>query len=315
MVIQKSEVKNVVNLQNGMFCHFTPEHLIISEEKRFLFDKNKIQLHKTRNVRTWRIVFNIIYTLLFISVTLYTNFYPLILLLFVSLWDLKQLKRYYLPINKSRIIPIENITHFEIKRGSLGLNYLYVFLEHNQIKSFIPLKLYDSESTTQYAVKLAESTGKEVIQANSGIEQITGDFFSTSDAAGYVLTGQKMRYIEHQQYNPDRIDNYQYLRIFALVLMGIGTTALILKIYMMVNGSRQFVDYCVLILILFILRIPFPYLTKALPNGFELNSIVSIQERKKKYILTVKQGWLPLKIHFRKKLVGEEIKKLLEHKI
>ena len=309
MTSKKSERIPKVVLRSGMFCHFFPEHLLISSNQNSSLDVSKIKLNKTWNVKKIRLVLNVIYTLIFVTACFYTGFYPLILLLFVSLYDLRQLKRYYLPINRSKVIPIKQITHFEVGKGGLNLNYLYLFIEHEGKKSMIPLKLYDSDSTLATAISLAEQTGKKVLKPNEQ-KAIKGPYYPVNETSGYVVDEGKAYFIEHGEFKPDRIDNYQYLRAFAGLLLCIGVTALIVKIDLITQRPFRAVDGAVLLILLALLRIPLPYLFKALPNQFELSSIQEIKENSSNYVLTLKEGKFKKRVHFQKKWADPETKNL-----
>ena len=300
MTSQKSERNPKVSLRSGMYCHFFPEYLLINSNQKGILDLDKIKIHKTRDLKKIRLTLNVLYTLIFVSACFYTGFYPLILLLFVSLYDLRQLKRYYLPINRSKVIPIKNITHFEIGKGGLDLNYLYVFIQFEGKKSMLPLKLYDSENTLLNAIALAEQTGKKVIRPNEP-KSIKGPYYPVNENSGYVVDQGKAYFIEHGQYKPDRIDNYQYLRVLAWVLILIGIVAILVKIDLVTQRPFRTVDGAVFLLLMGLLSIPYAYLFKALPNEFELTCVGRVKETSKKYILILREGKFPKKVHFSKK--------------
>ena len=75
-----------------------------------------------------RIIVNILFSGLVFAIAFYSGFYPLSLLLFLSLYDLRSLQRLNLPINKSRFIPYENIEEVKLIKGILRFNYAHIII-------------------------------------------------------------------------------------------------------------------------------------------------------------------------------------------
>lgn len=315
MEIKKSDPNSLIKLQNGEYCHITDQFLVINETLNF--DKNKINqdqinLSKTKNWKNVRLTINVIFTLAIFSFSIYTQFYPLALLLFVAIWDIRQLKRYQLPINKTKVIPLKNITTVAIKRGQLGLNYMDVFLENQGVKSFIPLKLYDSESTLEQAKQIIQNLGKLTESPANETSKISGPSFSINEISAYVLQDEKWHYIEHGIFDKSRTDNYLYLRSFSYFLIALGISMIGIKIYLIFTNPSNWIDFSVLVLLSALLVVPYKYISKALPNVFSQKEIIDIQQNKKKHFIILKSKWgKNLKIHIKNRFIPKDFNEML----
>ncbi len=312
MAIKKNSADLALNLQNGEYCHFLPNHLVINSKLSFEYDNFKIDLSKTKNNKKARLVLNVFFTLIVFSFAFYTQFYPLALLLFVSLWDLRHLKRFKIPKNKAKIIPINKISEIKLSRGKLGFNYLDIYVLNEGVKSFIPLQLYESESTLAQAKTLVNNTGKLTSFPETDRIKLTGPSFHVGNISSYVLHDKKWHYCEKGIHSKSRVDTYQYLRVLSWFLVGLGLYSIGVKIYAMNVNHAYPVDFVVLAILASMIRIPYKYLSKALPNTFEVKHFVKLVEKKKKSLIVInidsKINW---KIYVKNSLNKENLKTVI----
>ncbi|MFT6716246.1 MAG: hypothetical protein ACJA0Q_000881 [Saprospiraceae bacterium] len=312
MSATKSTVQATINLQNGMFCHLTEDFFVVNNVQKPKFTNFSYDLSKTKNYKKFRIVLNILFTFVFITAAIWSQFYPLILLMFVSLWDLRQLKRYKLPINKTKIIPIIKISEIQLKRGKMGFNYMDVFIESEGVKSFIPLQLYDSESTLTHAKNVAEHTGK--LSESPEVDKIKIEDFQIplNETSSYSSKNQTLYYTQNHIYDKARTDSYQYLRGIAYFLMSMILISIAIKINTIASVHTNYVDYVVIALFLLALLIPYKYSRKALPNVIDFSEIISLQKGTKKTYLILKQKFgFNLKVHFKNQHLPEDFEQHL----
>lgn len=315
MQIKKSDPGSLINLQNGEYLHLTPEFIIINDTLNFEKENLKYDLSKTKNRTKFRLFINVIFTVSLFAFAIYTQFYPLVLLMFVSIWDIRQLKRYHLPINKSKVIPIQNIYDIKIKKGQLGFNYIDVFIEFNGVKSFIPLQLYDSESTLEQAKRIAIKLGKLTDSPTATNSKISGQAIAVNEISQYILSDGKWYYIENGVFNNSRIDNYKYLRALSYFFIALGTFMIGIKIYLMATNGSNYIDFIVLILLLLLLLIPIKYSKKSLPNTFTNDEIVKVVKKKKKTMIELKEAFrFNRSIHIKNKFINSDFYDLLKMK-
>ena len=163
----KTKPEDLLNLQSGDFAHFVSEGIAINDVKTFEPRHQVNNIHKTANVRKARIVGNVIFSVVVFGAAILTGFYPISLLLFLSLFDLRSVKRIDLPINKSNYIPYDNIVEVKMIKGRLGFNYAHVIIKDDQGNiSMKKLKLYDSKSGWDRAVVLFSRIGKLNLEEN-----------------------------------------------------------------------------------------------------------------------------------------------------
>jgi hypothetical protein len=312
MSATKSPILASINLQNGMFCHLVGEFLIVSGNHNPEIINFEYDLSKTKNQKKARIILNIVFTLIFASAAVYTQFYPLILLLFLSLWDLRQLNRYKLPINKTKIIPLKNVTEIRLKKGQLGFNYMDVYLENNGDKSFIPLQLYDSESTLENAKVVTSKIGKLTESPEIEKIEIVGYSIPLNEVSSYVLKDDVLHYTQNNLFNRSRIDSYKYLRLVAyfaliMILVSIG-----IKINIINTTHTNYIDNVVIVIFILAMLIPIKYVRKALPNTINVTDIIEFKQGNNKSSLILKQKiGFNLKVHLKSKFLPKDIREHL----
>lgn len=188
-----------------------------------------------------------------------------------------------------------------------------IYIDNDGVKSFIPIRLYDSESTLEQAKSIMQNLGKLSVSPENETSKISGPSFPVNEISAYVLQNDKWHYIEHGVFDKARTDNYQYLRGFSYFLMGLGLTMIGIKIYLIANNHSNVVDYTVLILLTLLLLIPFKYLSKALPNVISKSDIIGVKQNKKKHYIIVKSAWgKNLKVHIKNKFIADNFAELLK---
>ena len=96
----KTNPEDLLNLQSGDYAHFAEDGIAINDVKTFEPRHRINEIHKTSNTKTVRITVNILFSFAVFVCAFLTGFYPLSLLLFISLYDLRSVQRINLPINK-----------------------------------------------------------------------------------------------------------------------------------------------------------------------------------------------------------------------
>lgn len=302
-----------INLQNGEYCHLTKNYLIVSSKRVVNESEITCNLSKTKNTKKTRIVVNAVLTVLVMLAAIITNFYPLVLVMFVLLWDLRQLKRYRIPINKTKVIPLKNITEVHLKKGMLNFNYMDVYLEYNGVASFVPLQLYDSNSTLMFAQEAMKKLGVLTEFPSIDAQKMEGYLVPINETSGYVLKENKLYYTEKMIHQKSRMDSYEYLRIIAYFTLFLLLFIIAAKINTIATGYTNYVDYVALGLFIFALKLPLKYTKKALPNVITLLPSTVVQEEKKKMALVIPQKYaFNLKVYFPKKHFPEDFKATLK---
>lgn len=305
----KTQPENLLNLQNGDFAHFIEEGIVINDVKTVEPRHLQNNIHKTTNYRQLRIVLNILGSILILCAALYLGFYPLSLLLFLSLYDLRNLQHSNLPSNQSNFLPYNNIEEVKLEKGKLGLNYALIYLKDAQGKPSVKkLKLYDSKSGWERAVTLFKRIGKlsfseHPVKDISSLEKIT-----VGNGVEYAIDGDQLLVVENGKFNPEREDPFKYFRFVALIAFAGGITAIIAKVIMMMNEHHySVIDFCVILLFVGLSYIPFTYLQKSRPTVLNKNKITSTQTKQNKFIIKY-AGWnnFPLVIKHNLKYISEE---------
>ena len=297
---KKSPIQATITLQNGMFCHLLNDHFLISRLQNPDEIDWTVDLSKTSDQKKTRIIFNIIFTLVFVAAAFLTKFYPLILLLFLSLWDLRQLKRYQVPINKAKLIPIKNITEIKLKKGQMGFNYMDVFISNENAVSFVPLQLYDSESALAQAKIIAQHIGKLSDSPEIEKVRVTGYEIHLNETSSYTKQGDAFVYTQNHIFDKSRTDSYEHLRPVAFLLIVIVVTCIGVKINIMLNSYSNYIDYIVVGIFSLLLQIPIKYTRKSLPNIIKIDRVIRIKKDKNKTFIYLRANYgIVLKVHLK----------------
>ena len=157
----KTNPADLLNLQSGDYAHFVQDGIAINDVITFEPRHHVNNIHKTLNIKGIRIFLNVLLSVIVFSLALITGFYPISLLLFMAIFDLRSIKRINLPLNLSDFIPYENIEEVKMIKGKLGFNYAHIIVtDKKRNRSIRKLKLYDSQSGWDRAVVLFTRIGK-----------------------------------------------------------------------------------------------------------------------------------------------------------
>lgn len=297
----------IINLQSGMYCHITPDKVVINDVQGIEPRHEKVRLEAISKGNKLGYVLNVIFTLSVFTAVLFTSFYPLLLLVFVSIWHIRKLKQQKLPINKSNCIPPEYIEKVTLKKGRLGFNYLTFFIDYKGRKSMKILRLYDSESTYNHACKILKDQFPTEVENEKSIE-ITGYELPLDERNAYIFKDNELFYTSQKAYDPNRVDAYKYIRWIGVMHFAIILFAVFSKIEIIMNTRSNWIDYLVVLVLVGFLYLPFYYIKKGLPNRLKVDQITKIFEKDKSLILHYKvQGWpFTLTTKFRKKHLSDE---------
>lgn len=313
MLNYKNPADQSVKLQSGMYCHLYDNKLVINDVTTIEPRHLKTPLNKTIDTKVFQYVLNVILTIALVVVILWTSFFLLMPLFFLSFWHIRKLKQQSLPQNKSNCIPVENIDYIELVKGRLGFNYMNVFIDYNNKKSLKTLRLYDSESTFIQSKKLFEPWIQSIKENKKPPTKLSGIDIPLSYNEQYVLEGDFMYYTLALQYDPNKEDRYKYIRWIALFIFSVFVLAIVIKI---VNYSN-YVDFTVMVFFALLALIPLKYMQKAIPNKFSLETVKFVKEDKKHLVFHIKtKSWfLPLKLKFKKALLSEDLRNHLKEKL
>lgn len=305
----KTHPKDLLNLQNGYYAHFVEDGIAINDVKTYEPRHRVSKINESSNVKTLRLALNVLFTLLIFTAIYITDFIPLALLMFAVLYDLRNVKRINLPVNKSNFIPFVNIVDVELIAGKLGFNYAQINIKDDQGKmSLKTLKLYDSESTWERARELFSHLKvlkplNEKTKNISGLEQIGID-----EGISYAIEGDKLLYLENGNFDFEREDPYKYFRFITSLGMFVLIVTSIKKLIDMINLHQySVVDFIVLIFFIWLASIPFRLSRRSNPNVINKSEIKSIEVEKKNVLIKIK-GWfnIPFIIKLNKKYISEE---------
>lgn len=310
----KTHPKDLLNLQNGNYAHFVEDGIGINDVKTFEPRHRVSKINESVNVKTLRLVLNAVFAVVILVAVYITTFLPLILLMFLVLFDLRNVKRIKLPINKSNFIPFANIVDVEMIAGKLGFNYAYINIKDDNGKlSVKKLPLYDSESTWERAKVLFNHLQvlkpiKKSTKDTSGLEQIV-----IGEGISYGIENNELLYIENGKHDLDREDPYKYYRFLTAIGFLFASSAVINQVYsMLTKHSYSLVDFVVLVFFVWITSIPFKLGKKSNANVIRRKDIIEIIDGKSAVLIKTK-GWFmyPFIIKLNKKYITDNTVKQL----
>lgn len=288
----KTNPEDLLVLQSGDYAHFVSDGIAINDVTTFEPRHHIVTIEKTWNVRGARVFANIVFSIIVFAVALLTGFYPISLLLFLALYDLRSLKRIDLPLNKSGFIPYENIEEVKMIKGMLGFNYAHIIVVDNAGKKSIKkLKLYDSQSGWDRAVVLFNRIGKlnlveKPAKSIEGLERIT-----VGNGIEYAIEGDKLLLVENGKHVEDRVDPFKYFRFVAAIGVMGTLGAITAKVYSIIHYYEyEIVDYLVVVFFILMTLIPLKFIRKSKPTVIKKSDVVSVDVSKKTFVIKVK-GW------------------------
>lgn len=307
--MERTAFNKIFALQSGLYCHIYNDLLVIND--RELIEKRDlvIDMNKVSNVKTAKIVLNAAVTVAILVMTYITGFYPLSLLLFLTIWDLKRIKRQTLPLLKNDCIPLKNIESIKFITGKLGFHELDLLIKNDDGQVMQKtIRLYDSKNEIEKALTILNEVGFKIenpLDAKNEKLKNAESIVINEDEKLYFL--EKEIVIAKNNVYPQKaefvaVNNF----IFFTLMVGI-LAAIAAKTYIIVNkGQVLWIDLLVVFMFLLFLPLPFSLLNKSTSDALQKDKILSAKiEKKRKKIFVViesKSGWkLPLKrkIEFR----------------
>lgn len=304
----KTDPKNLINLQSGTYAHFVEDGIAINDVKTYEPRHRVSRINESRNVRGMRLVLNVILSLTIISVAFLSGFYPLSLLLFLMLFDLRAVQRINLPINLSDFIPFENIVKIKMIKGRLGFNYAHIIIKDDNGKSSLKkLNLYDSDSTWKRATELFDATGKlELVEDKqkdiSQLERIT-----VGQGIDYGIEGDQLLLIENNKFKEDREDPYKYFRAVVIIGFVLAICAAGAKLKNMINlNDYAVIDFLVVAFFLAVSIVPLRLIGRTNPTKIDKSDIIGVERLKKHLIIKLKpKKGFPFYVRFYSKYVTD----------
>lgn len=306
--LTKTQPQDLLNLQSGDYAHFVHDGIAVNDVTTFEPRHHVNNIHKTSDTKAFRLVLNVVFSLAIFAAALITGFYPISLLVFLSLYDLRSLNRSNLPINKSGFIPYDNIEKVKMIKGLLGFNYAHIIIvDDNGNKSLKKLKLYDSQSGWDRAIVLFTRIGKlsieDVPQKDlSKLQKVT-----VGNGVEYAIEDDCLNLIENNKYKEEREDPYKYFRFVALTgfigtlgavvakfdeMMSVYKSSSFFKAFkhVFVNYQYHLVDYFVVVFFILVSLIPLRYVRKARPTIINKSEVKEFEVTKKNFIIKL-NGW------------------------
>jgi len=288
----KTHPKDLLNLQNGYYAHFVEDGIAINDVKTYEPRHRISRINDSVNVKSMRFVLNGVFAIAVLAGVYFTGFVPLVLLMFVVLYDLRNIKRITLPMNKSNFIPFKNIIEVEMVAGKLGFNYAYIMIKDDNDKvSQKKLPLYDSESTWERAKVLFTHLGilkplKKKTKDISSLQQIV-----IGEGITYGIEDDKLLYIENGKHDLEREDPYKYFRFLTTIGLLFTVATIVAKVSKMIaHNNYEFVDFIVLVFFIWVASIPLKLGKRSNANVIEKKDILEIKDGKKSVLIKTK-GW------------------------
>ena len=317
--MERTALDKIFALQSGLYCHIYNDLLVIND-REFIEKRDLVgDLDKINDTKTLKILLNAAVTIAILIMTYVTGFYPLALLLLLTIWDLKRIKRQTLPVLKSDCIPLKNIKKIEFVNGKLGFNELDILVENDKgVQMTKALRLYDSKQETLRALNILEAAGFSIENPldNKGQKLLGKDFVSMNESEKLYFLDEEIVISKNDKFpeKAEYVDANNF--IFLVTILGI-VGSLAAKIYLIIGrGTVQWVDLLVVFMFLLLLPLPFNLLNKSTADIISKADILdaALTKKKKKTILLIqsKGAWklnLKRSIEFDKE---EDAKKALE---
>ncbi|MCX6182349.1 MAG: hypothetical protein NT150_10510 [Bacteroidetes bacterium] len=301
--METSSFNKVFSLQSGEYCHFYNELVVIND--RTLVEKRDLNMdmNKTADYKKLRLAVNVLFTLSILTMVIITGFYPLALLVFVSVWNLKNIKRQNLPTLVSDCFPVKNISSARFIGGKLGFNEIDLTIVNDQGKEMTKvLKLYDSKEETMKAIGIFQHLGliqDNPLDINKTILVNQKSFKISATENLYVLENEVV--ISKKNEYPERGEFVGINNIIFLFVQLLLTGAICIKTYQtFIKDPLHVADFVVILLLLLLYPLPFKYFNKSTADLIQRKDVLKtyIQEKKGKNTLVIefKSDWyFPLK--------------------
>ncbi len=263
-----------------------------------------MDLNKTADYKKLQLFVNVLFTLSILIMVIITGFYPLALLVFVAIWNLKNIKRQTLPTLVSNCFPIKNISNAKFIAGKLGFSQIDLTITNDEGKQMMKvLKLYDGKEEILKAIGIFKNLGlinDNPLDINKTI-LLNRESFKINDSESlYVLENEVV--ISKDGLYPEKSEYASVNNVIFLFVQLLLTTSILIKIYLMIEKEKLlFADIVVLIILAFLFPMPFKYFNKSTADLIDRDLILrsyTEEAKKGKTILVIefKSDWkFPLK--------------------
>jgi hypothetical protein len=301
--MERTALNKIFALQSGLYCHIYKDLLVIND-REFIEPRDLVMdMNKVSEVKTGKILLNAAITIAILVMTYITGFYPLALLLFLTIWDLKRIKRQTLPLLKSNCMPLNNIKSIQFITGKLGFHELDMLIVNDEGKQMQKtMRLYDSKNEIERALIILNEAGFAIENPmDAKNEKLKNAESITINENEKLYLLEKEIVIAKNNVYPQKAE-YVGVNNFLFFVLMVGILASIAaKTYIIINkGQVLWVDLLVVFMFLLFLPLPFSLLNKSTSDVMQKDEILSAKiEKKRKKIFVViesKSGWkLPLK--------------------
>lgn len=306
--LETTAFNKVFSLQSGLYCHISGDFIVINDRPVVEARDIIVDLEKTSDKKKMRIAINALLTLSIFTMVFITGFYPLALMIFVTIWDLKNIKRQTLPILVGNCIPIKNISSTKFIHGKLGFNQIDLLITNDNGKQMAKvLNLYDSEEEALKAIGILKELGlmtENPLDENRTI-LVDQPFFKINENERLYLLEKEIVISKNERY----MERNEYVGVNNIIFLFVQfmlTASVFIKIYLMIDkGEFLWADVIVLSLLLLLLPLPLKYFNKSTADLIDKADILKMYTEQKKaktyLVIEFKSDWiLPLKrmIHF-----------------
>lgn len=268
------------NLQSGEKCFLIDNKLIVSSDYRINPDKFSHNDGRIIDKRKFRVLLNVLYTIVIFTLSFYFGIYPLVILMFLVIWDLNQLNRYKHKVSNSNCISIDKIQNIDLRKGSFGFNYIDVFFESGSGLVMRPLKLYDSNEEFEIAIKSIQSIGflKDKSSSLATGVIVEGEMFKCNNRTEIVFSNDGIRFTKDNLFEKDEKDYYLNNNIILITLLILITLFIGIKSYKLITEGINAPGVTLLVILISFLIYPYRRLNRSNANFIAYNSIVSFKK-------------------------------------
>jgi hypothetical protein len=262
-----------------------------------------MDMNKVSEIKTVKILLNAAVTLAILVMTYITGFYPLALLLFLTIWDLKRIKRQSLPLLKSDCIPLKNIKSIKFITGKLGFHELDMLVVNDEGKQMQKtMRLYDSKNEIVRALNILSEAGFTIENPmDAKNEKLKNAESITINENEKLYLLEKEIVIAKNNVYPQKAEYVGVNNFLFFVLMVGIVSSIAAKTFIIIEKEQVlWVDLLVVFMFLLFLPLPFSLLNKSTSDVLQKEEILSakIEKKRKRFFVVIesKSGWkLPLK--------------------
>ena len=317
--MERTALNKIFALQSGLYCHIYNDLLVIND-REFIEPRDLVMdMNKVSEVKTGKILLNAAITIAILVMTYITGFYPLALLLFLTIWDLKRIKRQTLPLLKSNCMPIKNIKSIQFITGKLGFHELDMLIVNDEGKQMQKtMRLYDSKNEIERALNILNEAGFAIENPmDAKNEKLKNAESITINENEKLYLLEKEIVIAKNNVYPQKAE-YVGVNNFLFFVLMVGILASIAaKTYIIINkGQVLWVDLLVVFMFLLFLPLPFSLLNKSTSDVLQKEEILSAKiEKKRKKVFEVVESKSVWKLALKRKIEfgsEEDAKKAVE---